>query len=42
VGDMVMAFKVVTFQDGEEYTNITLSEVVFNTGLEDSLFEKEK
>jgi outer membrane lipoprotein-sorting protein len=42
VGDMVMAFKVVTFQDGEEYTNITLSEVVFNTSLEDSLFEKEK
>ena len=42
VGDMIMAFSVVSFQDGEEYTKVVLTEVTVNTGLEDSLFEKEE
>lgn len=41
-GGMIMAFSVVSYQDGEEYTSIKLSEVTFNTGLEDSLFIMEK
>lgn len=42
VGDLIMAFSVINYQDGEEYTKIVLSEVTLNTGLEDSLFEKDK
>ena len=41
VGGMVMAHSITSYQDGEEYTVITFSDVKFNTGLEDSLFEME-
>jgi outer membrane lipoprotein-sorting protein len=39
VGDVVMAHSITSYQDGEEYTVITFTEVKFNTGLEDSFFE---
>ena len=39
VNGMVMAHSISTFQDGEEYMNITFAEVKLNTGLEDSLFK---
>lgn len=41
-GDLLMAFSNVSYQDGEEYTKIVLSEVIINSGLEDDLFEKDK
>jgi outer membrane lipoprotein-sorting protein len=41
VGGVVMAHSITSYQDGEEYTVINFSEVKFNTGLEDSLFEME-
>ncbi|MFC2165548.1 hypothetical protein ACFLT2_11205, partial [Acidobacteriota bacterium] len=41
VGGVVMAHSVTSYQDGEEYTTISFSDVKFNTGLEDSLFEME-
>ena len=41
VGGVVMAHSITSYQDGEEYTIITFSEVKFNTGLEDTLFEME-
>jgi len=41
VDGVLMAHSVTSYQDGEEYTVITFSEVKFNTGLEDSLFKME-
>jgi outer membrane lipoprotein-sorting protein len=41
VGGVVMAHSITSYQDGEEYTVISFSEVRFNTGLEDSLFKME-
>ncbi len=38
---LMMAHSVVTYASGEEVQKITIEEVSFNTGLEDSLFEKE-
>lgn len=32
---------IVAYQDGAEYTNITITEVKYNTGLEDSLFQRD-
>jgi outer membrane lipoprotein-sorting protein len=37
-GNMTMAHSIVTYQNGAEYTRISISSVKFNTGLEDSLF----
>jgi len=39
-GGMVMAHSITTFMDGEEYVRITIEEVEFNTGMEDSLFAR--
>lgn len=39
-GDMVMAHSITTFMDGEEYVKITINQARFNTGIEDSLFER--
>lgn len=36
---MTMAHSITIFHDGEENMNITITEVKFNTGLEDSLFK---
>jgi hypothetical protein len=41
VGGMTMAHSIVTYYNGEIFTTITLKEVRFNTGLDDSLFKKE-
>jgi outer membrane lipoprotein-sorting protein len=41
VNGVVMSHSITSYQDGEEYTIITFTEVKFNTGLEDSLFEME-
>jgi outer membrane lipoprotein-sorting protein len=38
-GDMMMAHSIITYQSGAEYTKISLKEIKFNTGLEDSLFK---
>lgn len=40
VDGMILAHSITIFQDGEEYLNVTITEVSFNTGLEDSLFKK--
>jgi len=39
VGGMTMAHSIVIFYDDEEYLRITVDEVNFNTGLEDTLFK---
>lgn len=39
VDGMLMAHSIKTIMDGEEFMIITLAEVSFNTGLEDSLFK---
>lgn len=39
VNGMMMAHSITIFNDGEEYLTITITEVNFNTGLEDSLFK---
>ncbi len=41
VNGLMIAHSIVSFADGEESQNITVEEVNFNTGLEDSLFKKE-
>jgi len=38
---LLMAHLIVTYASGEEVQKITIEEVSFNTGLEDSLFKKE-
>jgi len=40
VNGITMSYSFVQYRDGEEYLNFTVQEVKFNTGLEDSLFEK--
>lgn len=40
VEGVVIAHSVTVFQDGAEYITSTVTEVKFNTGLEDSLFKK--
>ncbi len=42
VEGMTIAYSIVIFQDGEEFMKLALSEVTFNTGLEDSLFKMEE
>ena len=41
VDNMMAAFNITQFMNGEEYVVITLEEVKFNVGLEDSLFSKQ-
>lgn len=41
VNGLMIAHSIVTYADGEESQKITVEEVSFNTGLEDSLFKKE-
>jgi outer membrane lipoprotein-sorting protein len=36
---MIIPYSIIIFQDGEEYMKLTLTEVSFNSGLEDSLFK---
>jgi outer membrane lipoprotein-sorting protein len=38
VGGMILAHSIVTYYNGEVFSKITLKEVKFNTGLDDSLF----
>lgn len=39
VEGIIVPYSLTTFQEGEEFMKITLTEVSFNTGLEDSLFK---
>ena len=39
VEGMMIPHTITTYQDGEEFMTITLTEVSFNTGLEDSFFK---
>lgn len=39
VDGLMVAHSITTYQDGEEYTKMTITEVKFNSGLEDSLFK---
>jgi len=39
VDGMTIAYSIIIFQDGEESMNLTLTDVSFNSGLEDSLFK---
>ena len=39
VNGMTIAYSIIIFQDGEEFMKLTLTEVTFNSGLEDSLFK---
>jgi len=42
VEGMTIAYSIIIFQDGEEFMKLALSEVTFNSGLEDSLFKMEE
>ncbi len=42
VNGLIMAHSSVQYRDGEEFLKLTIEEVKLNTGLEDSLFEREK
>ncbi len=42
VNGFMISHSVTQFVDGMEYLNITVSEVKFNTGIEDTLFQMEK
>lgn len=39
VDGMTIAHSITIFQDGEEFMKITLTDITFNSGLEDSLFK---
>ncbi|MEA3421391.1 MAG: outer membrane lipoprotein-sorting protein [Acidobacteriota bacterium] len=39
VEGIMTAHSLITYQDGEEFMNMTVTEVKFNTGLEDSFFK---
>ena len=39
VNGMTIGHSIIIFQDGEEFMKFTLTEVTFNSGLEDSLFK---
>ncbi len=39
VNGMTIAYSIIIFQDDEEFMKLTLTEVTFNSGLEDSLFK---
>jgi hypothetical protein len=42
VNGVMTAFSIQIYRDGEEFVALTLTEVIYNTGLEDSLFKIEK
>jgi outer membrane lipoprotein-sorting protein len=39
VNGMTIAYSIIIFQDGEESMKLTIADVTFNSGLEDSLFK---
>ena len=39
VNGMTIAYSITIFQDGEEFMKLTLTDITFNSGLEDSLFK---
>jgi len=39
VEGMTIAYTIIIFQDGEEFMKLTLTDITFNSGLEDSLFK---
>jgi len=39
VNGMTIPYSIIIFQDGEEFMKLTLTDVSFNSGLEDSLFK---
>lgn len=39
VNGIMVAYGMTSFQDGEEYMTVTITEVKFNTGLEDAFFK---
>ena len=39
VNGMTIAYSIIAFHDGEEYMKLTLTEVIFNSGLKESLFK---
>lgn len=39
VDGMMVAFTMTTYQDGEEFMTVTITDVKFNTGIEDSFFQ---
>jgi outer membrane lipoprotein-sorting protein len=41
VEGIMMAHSMTIFQDGEEFLTMTIEEVTFNSGLEDTLFKME-
>ncbi len=41
VDGMMVAHTMTTYQDGEEFMTMTLTEIKFNSGLEDSMFKME-
>lgn len=42
VNGMTIAYSIVVFQDGEEFMKLTLTDITFNSGLEDSLFKMDE
>lgn len=42
VSGVILPHSMTIFQEGEEFGEITITEISFNTGLEDSFFEMEK
>jgi hypothetical protein len=42
VDGVILAHSMVVFQDGAEYMNFITTEVIFNSGLEDSLFKMDR
>jgi outer membrane lipoprotein-sorting protein len=41
VDGIMVAHTMTTYQDGEEFMTMTLTEINFNSGLEDSMFKME-
>jgi len=39
VNGMTIAYSIIIIQDGEEFMKLTLTDITFNSGLEDSLFK---
>ena len=42
VEGMTIAYSIIIHQDGEEFMKLTLTDITFNSGLEDSLFKMEE
>jgi outer membrane lipoprotein-sorting protein len=41
VEDLLMPHSITIFQDGQEFMKMTITEITFNTDMEDSLFQKD-